>query len=381
MGGTTNKVGKLKKTVEVFVAYGLSHTALLGMYFLRTYNAKLETEENKMILKMNDITIVHKLIRIPKLDQGINVVLKDETRLPARSEMYVEGKVQENIEDGKLQYFHPITNDLPVLTAYALAIVRNNNINVRLLNTTNEDIIIKRGTVVGAINDLDEDNIFDDDFVQEEKKTKTNKKEKVKDDKTSIGSLDIGETDTPPEAKRKRKELLTKYADIFSKAPSDLGKHGKIQHKIEIIGDKPKRCGVRPLTPPLRREMKQHLQEILDADIIESSTSEYSSPVVLVKKKDGSMRFCLDFRALNKVTRLVTYPLPCINDALNNLSGATVFSTLDLRSGYHHQIEMDPNDIFKTLFSTPHGQFEFLCMPQGLSNSAGTFQRVMDCIL
>ena len=213
--------------------------------------------------------------------------------------------------------------------------------------------------------DLDEKDIFKDDFVQEEKKTKIVKKDKVKDDKTLIDSLDIGETHTPPEAKRKLKELFTKCADIFSKGPFDLGKYGKIQHKIEIVGEKPKRSGARPLTPSLRREMKQHLQEILDADIIQSSTSEYSSPVVLVMKKGGSMRFCLDFRTLNKVTRLVTYPLPCINDALNNLSRAAVFSTLDLSSGYH-QIEMDPNDISRTSFSTPYGQFESLHMPQGL---------------
>ena len=75
------------------------------------------------------------------MDQGINMILEDETRVPARSETYEEGTVQENIEDGKLQYFYPITNYLPVLTAYTVAIVRTNNINARLLNTMNEDII------------------------------------------------------------------------------------------------------------------------------------------------------------------------------------------------------------------------------------------------
>ena len=138
--------------------------------------------------------------------------------------MYVEGKVQENIEDGKLQYFHPITNDLPVITAYTGAIARNSNIYVCLLNITNEDIIIKRGTVVGAIYGLDEGEIFDNDLVQEDKKMKIDKKEKVKDDKTSVDSLDIEENDTSPEAKRKLKDLLTKYVDIFSKGPSDLSK-------------------------------------------------------------------------------------------------------------------------------------------------------------
>jgi hypothetical protein len=134
------------------------------------------------------------------------------------------------------------------------------------------------------------------------------------------------------------------------------------------------------MTPPMRQELKKNLQEMLDAGIIRPSTSEYASPVVLVKKRDGSWRFCLDFRLLNKVTKPITYPLPRINDAINCLSGATYFTTLDLRSGFF-QVEMKESDIEKTAFSTVYGLYEFTRMPQGLSNSSSTFQRVMDCIM
>jgi hypothetical protein len=90
-----------------------------------------------------------------------------------------------------------------------------------------------------------------------------------------------------------------------------------IQHHIELNGEKPKRQVARPLTPPMRQELKKNLQEMLDAGIIRPSTSEYASPVVLVKKRDGSLRFCLDFRLLNKVTLPITYPLPRgYNDAI-----------------------------------------------------------------
>ena len=93
---------------------------------------------------------------------------------------------------------------------------------------------------------------------------------------------------------------------------------------------------------------------MLDADNIRPSTSEFSAPVVIVKKKDGTTHFCIDYRNINKVTKFVNYPLPRIDDALNSLGGAKYFTCLDLRSGYF-QIEMDPQDMHKTTFATTHG--------------------------
>jgi hypothetical protein len=90
----------------------------------------------------------------------------------------------------------------------------------------------------------------------------------------------------------------------------------------------------------MQKELKKNIDEMLEAGIIRPSTSEYASPVVLVRKKDGSIRFCVDFRLLNKVTRPISYPLPRINDAMNSLGGALYFSTLDLKSGFF-QVEND----------------------------------------
>ena len=121
-----------------------------------------------------------------------------------------------------------------------------------------------------------------------------------------------------------------------------------------IDGEKLKRCSARPLHPKQRAELKKHLKEMLDADNIRPSTSEFSAPVVIVKKKDGTTHFCIDYRNINKVIKFVNYPLPRIDDALNSLGGAKYFTCLDLRSGYF-QIEMDPQDMHKTTFATTHG--------------------------
>ena len=119
---------------------------------------------------------------------------------------------------------------------------------------------------------------------------------------------------------------------------------------------------------------------MLQKGIIQESVSPWSSPVVLVKKKDGSYRFCVDFRKVHKVTKVDSFPMPLVADALDSLAGASVFSTLDLKSGFW-QIRMQQDSQQKTAFATYNGLYEFLTRPFGLVNSGASFQRLMGHIL
>lgn len=171
--------------------------------------------------------------------------------------------------------------------------------------------------------------------------------------------------------------LLVQYSDIFSQGEGDLGCTSLISHEIPLLDNTPVRQPYRRIPPSQYETVKAHIRQLLDSKVIRESSSPYSSPIVLVTKKDGSLRLCVDYRQLNAKTRRDAYPLPRIEESLDALSGAKWFSTLDLASGYN-QVPMVEQDKPKTAFCTPFGLFEFNRMAFGLCNAPGTFQRLME---
>ena len=127
----------------------------------------------------------------------------------------------------------------------------------------------------------------------------------------------------------------------------------------------------------MRKELKTQLQELLDKGFIRPSVSPWGAPIQFVKKKDGTMRLCIDYRQLNQVTVKNKYPFPRIDDLFDQLQGAQVFSKIDLRSGYY-QLKISEPDVPKTAFRTRYRHYEFLVMPFGLTNAPAAFMALMN---
>ena len=195
----------------------------------------------------------------------------------------------------------------------------------------------------------------------------------------TLSDIDLSESALSPEQQQELLALLCDYSDLFATNNGALGRTSVVKHTIHTEGH-PIRQPVRRQPRALQDDIDTEVEQMLQNGVIQPSSSPWSSPVVMVKKKDGSWRFCVDYRKLNSVTHRDAYPLPRIDSTLDSLAGSKLFTTLDLASGYW-QVEMEPDDKQKTAFSTTKGHFEFNVMPFGLTNAPPTFQRLMECTL
>lgn len=174
--------------------------------------------------------------------------------------------------------------------------------------------------------------------------------------------------------------LLDEFADVLGGLPSGLPPLRSVNHAIPLEPGAAVPPGrIYPVNAQQEAELKAQLTDLIERGFIRPSSSPFGAPVLFVKKKDGTSRMCQDFRGLNKISVKNSYPLPRIDQLLDRLCGATVFSKLDLQMGYN-QVRIEPEDIAKTAFRTRYGLYEYLVMPFGLCNAPATFQRLMNDI-
>ena len=192
-----------------------------------------------------------------------------------------------------------------------------------------------------------------------------------------LDQIDLELTD---EQERQVKQLLNENREVFSTSEFDLGRTNLVQHRIDTGINRPFKQQLRRHPMAYLPVIDEHVDKMLANDVCEPSFSPWASNVVLVKKSDGTLRFCIDYRQLNNLTVKDSYPLPRIDTCFYALGGAKYFSTLDLRQGYW-QVENDPETADKTTFITRKGAFKFKVLPFGLSNAPAVFQRLMNLVM
>ncbi len=194
---------------------------------------------------------------------------------------------------------------------------------------------------------------------------------------TSDGDPEISSVNLSLVQQQALRQLIDEFRDVFDDEP---GKTTLVEHRIETGNARPIRQQPYRLPYAHRDTVKQELEKMKEAGIITPSNSQWASPIVLVPKKDGTMRMCVDYRKLNSVSTADAYPMPRIDELIDRLGGAKYISTLDLTRGYW-QVPVAPECYDKTAFTTPFGLFNFTVMPFGLQGAPATFQRMMDTLL
>ena len=319
---------------------------------------------------------------IVKADRVLSVNIIDNVRIPSFSELEIlaQTKSDGTTSDGNRSYMlESNLQNSDLLVARAI-VTLGETVPVRLLNPTGSSINLYSGARVAVLSEVMkiEDNRLEDmnDAVAVSSVSDSNKDTVLEDMLMEI----VKGTSLSSHHQDLLLTLLLDYSDVFARSKDELGRTDLLQHEIVIDSAAPIRQRFRRLSPEKRVEMRALLDDMLQKNLISPSKSPWAAPIVLVKKKDGTSRFCVDYRRINAVTRKDAYPLPRVDDILETLAGSQLFSTLDLASGYW-QVEVKPEDREKTAFITSEGLYEFNVLPFGLCNGPATFQRLMNILL
>lgn len=269
------------------------------------------------------------------------------------------------------------------------------SVDVILYNFGDSDVVIKKNQIVADVflvhvsydvekfvsDFYDNAHQVSEDKTDPEQKAATIKEtdkqsEDEQSEKQSKVTFRFGET-TPQEWQQHFTRRLNQFQEVFIQNDFDLGRTSEVLHDVELQPGPFVRERPRPIPPADFEEAKKHIQELLDAKIISPSSSPYASPIVLVRKKNGKLRMCVDYRKINARTVKDSYAIPKIEDLLQTLSGAKFFTTMDLSKAYY-QVPMTERAKEISAFGTPFGLFQFERMSMGMKNSPHTFQRLIE---
>ena len=362
-----------------YVLNTVHHSVILGMDFLKYHKVVIDLEAGTVFIR--DSVVSASLIRTKA---GYARAAKP-TFVPAESEVEMSVKISKrHTNDIVLLEPAPTLQHLGLGGAKCLVKVNKSKAIFRVVNPSDQNINIPVNRIVASVCDIDSEHVHLLDGSKPDPNSYPSvNKISVNDTDDPELSFNISNSNLSEDEKITLKKFLLQNKDVFSSSLADIGKSHLYQHRIETFPDSPPvRTQFYRQPPHLKAETDRQVNEMLEHGIIQQSNSLYNSPVVLVKKKDNSWRFAVDYRKLNKITIPISHPIPRLDDVFDAIgeSHASVFSILDLNSAYF-QIELDPETRHKSAFVTHDGVYEFLRMSFGLRNAPASFQMLMSRVL
>ena len=330
-------------------------------------------------IKSNNISIINgESIEFQDSDQNEVQTFCKITKtqiIPANAEILLEVMLSNVAYVDNVGLFEPFDHSKQgLIVAKSIDTSDSNKImKIKVMNVTDEPVTLKVGQTMGTVESIELSHRTDNN-VQESSKSQLSNK-----NLDHLNQIEYGKN-LNEEQRAAIAQLIEKYEHLFSKNQYDIGQTSITEHKINTLDSVPIKSHPYKTPMHVKKEIRKQVDDMLKHNIIEESESPWSSPVVLVKKKNDTYRFCVDFRKVNKVTCKDAFPLPLMDDALQAFNGAMFLSTLDMSKAYH-QVRMCEKDKEKTAFCTYDGLYQFKVMPYGLTNAPGTFQRLMNKIL
>ncbi|KRY64642.1 Retrovirus-related Pol polyprotein from transposon [Trichinella pseudospiralis] len=364
----------------LFVTRNLAFPGLLGADFLLSNGCVINLDDNVLRVGSTEVHLEHasQIRTADTSTKPCRAVLRDTVLVPGRSEILVYACCPAIPERTECVFSpSPLLPDRhAVVAANSVGTVTSDSrIAVRLLNPDPAPVTLYAGSTVGELTPLPEAHSvrYVNQVVPPSGANDHNYRRIIDEMLPPLEEVDA-------HSRNALRSVLWKYRRCIATSDEDMGHTELASHRIDTRNAAPVKVPPRRLPPAQRPDVQRMVTDMLNRNVIEPANSPWSAPIVIVRKKDGSPRFCVDFRRLNDVTTKDAHPLPRIDDTLEALSGARWFSTLDFSSGYW-QIPVEEADRPKTAFSTPFGLYQFRVMPFGLCNAPATFQRLMDVAL
>ena len=359
------------------IVEGLKNQCILGTDFLTNFSAQLDFGHKTLNLGGYIIPLrpqklaCHSATSLIRLSQPVTVGAQSYVEIPANV-----NREQLIGQDCLVQPLNnvPIFGDEPgfCLVTSVSKVSETRKVAVMIVNETGRDFTIPARSVIGIAEVL-EDSDSCISSVSEQTEKSSEPEDIPESQKANLSHVSEAQ-------RQKLQELLDKNNDLFAKNDCDLGRTHLVKAKIDTGDHPPIKQAPYRLPFSQRQMVQEHIDAMLKAGVISPSQSPWASPIVIVDKKDGSKRFCVDLRALNRITKKNSYPLPRIDDILASLDGSKYFTSLDLKSGYW-QIAMDEESKDKTAFTCFAGLYRFESMPFGMVNAPAIFSELMNEVL